>query len=154
MPLFQQPWLVSTASGSPPWDGPACSFSFVFLEDSSFYFPLGRPGRVRALGAWHQACDPRGEGRPATQLGVAQGSCSCSNPTFGYRTKPLGLGFPIYKMGMRTVTPLPSKQPYMKHPEQHQGLSGSHNLKITLGFLPTLEGWGWGRGTGDTLGLQ
>lgn len=63
----------------------------------------------------------------------------------------MGLGFSIYKMGMRTVTPLPSKQPYMKHREQ-QGLSGSHNLKITVGFLPTLEGWG--RGTGDTLGLQ
>lgn len=78
-PSFQPPQWVSAASRSPPQGQPClCALSFVFLEDSSFYFPLRRPGvgAGAALGAWHQARDPGGAGKPAMRLGAVQGSCS------------------------------------------------------------------------------
>ena len=81
LPSFQPLQPVSAASRSPPQGRPClCALSFVFLEDSSFYFPLWRP---RGGGGGEAGLSEPGtrhvtqeEGKPATRLGAVQGSCS------------------------------------------------------------------------------
>lgn len=76
---FQPLQPASAASRSPPQGQPCfCALSFVFLEDSSFYFSSleARGGGEAGLSEPGTRHVTQEEGKPATWLGAVQGSCS------------------------------------------------------------------------------
>lgn len=136
---------------------PLCSFLCFLGRQPLLFSSLESQGEGEGLsepGTRHVTQEERGSWQGGWERLRAQ--APSSEPTFRYRTEPPCLGFLICKVGVRTASPaLPgqlcgwNKGQHRKHGQQHLGLSGSGDLPITAGFLPTLEGQGWGRGMGN-----